>query len=112
MNIRELQKDVHALAVAKGWYENAPHAGDLTWLLARLALVHSEVSEASECVRDGDLSPHLGVTGKPSGLPSELADAVIRILDLAESIGIDVQEAVRIKHEFNKTRLSKHGRQM
>jgi NTP pyrophosphatase (non-canonical NTP hydrolase) len=109
MNIREFQEKVHALAVSKGWYEGAPHATDPMWLGARLALIHSEVSEALEDVRDGHTVTTIGTTGKPCGLPTELADIIIRVLDLAASLNIDMQAALEVKHAYNETRPHRHG---
>lgn len=109
MNIRELQSRVHSLAVAKGWYETNADPMDLTWIAARLALVHSEVSEALECVRDGTVVPSVNCGGKPEGLPSELADVIIRVLDLAGSLEIDMQTAIELKHAYNATRKHRHG---
>lgn len=43
------------------------------------------------------------------GVPSELADIVIRVLDLAEYYGIDMGEAIAQKHAYNLTRPYKHG---
>lgn len=110
MNIREFQDKVHALAVSKGWYEGQPSPLDPTWLGARLALVHSEVSEALECVRDGELYDNsVTESGKPVGLASELSDIIIRVLDIAGSLGIDLQAALEVKHAYNETRPHRHG---
>jgi NTP pyrophosphatase (non-canonical NTP hydrolase) len=109
MNIREFQDKVHALAVSKGWYEGQPSPSDPTWLGARLALVHSEVSEALECVRLGEMATDLEANGKPVGLAPELADIVIRVLDIAGSLGIDLQTALEVKHAYNETRAHRHG---
>ena len=46
---------------------------------------------------------------KPEGVAVELADCVIRILDYCGHAGIDIEEAIRIKHEYNKTRPYRHG---
>ena len=113
--LRKLQKAVHELAVEKGWYEGTPKADDPTWLGARLALVHSEVSEALECVRRGQMTrtyqswPEAVGPTKPEGLPTELADVVIRVLDLCESLGIDLELEIVCKHAFNRTRPARHG---
>src|SRR6187399_2195286 len=110
--LRKLQKAVHELAVEKGWYEGTPKADDPTWLGARLALVHSEVSEALECVRRGQMTrTYAGPDErtKPEGLPTELADVVIRVLDLCESLGIDLELEIVCKHAFNRTRPARHG---
>lgn len=83
-------------------------------LLAILALAHSELSEALAWVRD----PLMGVDGtyfresdgKPEGFRYELADVFLRLAHLAELCNLDLEEAIRIKHEFNKTRPRMHGK--
>ena len=42
----------------------------------------------------------------------ELADTVIRIADLCEALELDLENAIRQKHEFNKTRPYKHGKKI
>lgn len=108
-NLNDLRDRVHSLAVSKGWYEDLDDVEDPTWLGARLALVHSEVSEALECVRTGDRDIRFREDGKPEGLPIELADALIRILDTCGALGIDVVRAVELKHRYNATRPHRHG---
>jgi len=49
MEISELVSRAYTNAVAKGWYEN----GGGQNIPERLSLIHSEVSEALECWRDG-----------------------------------------------------------
>jgi NTP pyrophosphatase (non-canonical NTP hydrolase) len=99
---------VHALARDKGWWdgENPTSAQAIG---AKLALVHSEVSEALECVRSRASDGVSLENGKPEGLPIELADAIIRILDLCGALGIDIESAVETKHEFNAARPFRHG---
>lgn len=46
---------------------------------------------------------------KPEGIPSELADAVIRIFDMCGYYGIDLEKAIDEKMAYNKTRSYKHG---
>lgn len=46
---------------------------------------------------------------KPVGVPSEMADALIRILDICAAWGIDIEEAVRLKREYNATRGHMNG---
>jgi NTP pyrophosphatase (non-canonical NTP hydrolase) len=46
---------------------------------------------------------------KPIGLPSELADIIIRVLDLAASLDIDMDKAVIEKMQHNATRSARHG---
>lgn len=79
----------------------------------RIALIHSELSEALEVFRE---TPELHdsfvsryVDGKPEGIPSELADVVIRVLDLCESVGIDLERAVIEKMDYNDGRAYRHG---
>lgn len=50
-----------------------------------------------------------GYTSKPEGIPSELADVVIRVFDICEHYGIDLEKAILEKHDYNVTRPFMHG---
>lgn len=76
-----------------------------------LALIHSEVSEALEEYRNGRLPTEVytGNNGKPEGIPIELADVIIRVLDYCGYAGIDIDAAISQKHEYNKSRPYRRG---
>jgi len=61
--------------------------------------------EATLQTEDGEI-----VLGKPVGVASELADVIIRILDVAEGLNIPVTQALIEKHQYNQTRSYRHGR--
>lgn len=105
-SIRALQRAIHVEATEKGWWDD-PAGVDKT--LICLALIHSEVSEGLEAIRE-DL-PDVGINaeGEPVGLAFELADVVMRTLDLAEARGIDLVEAIKKKRAYNRTRPHRHG---
>lgn len=46
---------------------------------------------------------------KPEGIPAELADIVIRVMDCAVRYGIDLGQEIELKHAYNKTRPYRHG---
>jgi hypothetical protein len=106
VELKDLQKQVHALAVGKGWWDKQIN------LPEKLCLVHSKISKALEEYRHGtgDLRDvYEGKDGKPEGFPVELSDAVIRILDLCGWLGIDLEAEIFRKHEYNKIRPYRHG---
>lgn len=83
----------------------------------RIALIHSELSEALEDFRKFGSTAFVyrteysleSDTEKPEGVGAELADAVIRIFDAAEYYGIDLERIILEKMDYNDTRPYKHG---
>jgi len=104
--LQELVDEAHHMALSKGWYST----GSVN-IPEKLALVHSEVSEALEEYRKGCSTTEIQFApdGKPEGYVIELADAVIRILDHCGSIGADLGAAVRVKMDYNAKRPYRHG---
>jgi NTP pyrophosphatase (non-canonical NTP hydrolase) len=107
ITMRQWQQIIGDWAQEKGWWEGQD-PGDVKDIATKLCLVHSEVSEALEAIRDGKLTGS-GPDGKPEGFDSELADVVIRVLDLAHRCGINLDEEMRRKMKYNFTRPYRHG---
>lgn len=77
----------------------------------RLLLIVSEVTEAYEALREvGHFRGWVSPTGKPEGVPSELADIFVRTAEFAETVSIDTQDATEEKMAYNATRPYKHGK--
>lgn len=103
--VRQLQSAIYREAVAHGWWDEPRTIGEL------IALIHSELSEALEDHRNGHRPDEIWFeeSGKPCGIGVELADAIIRILDMSEAFGIDMGRLIQIKHRYNKNRPYRHG---
>lgn len=103
-----LQQVCHKAAHDAGWWmfqggdvREADPAVFKLWVASKLALVHSEVSEGLEGHRKGLQDDHLP---HREMLEVELADAVIRICDLAGGLGFNLGAAIAEKLAFNAQR--------
>jgi len=127
MTLNELGKLANENAKAHGFYDIPEAIKTLpSWVIKilesvgfkvnpipqQIALMHSELSEALECYRDGEMELTFNDKGKPLGYPSELADVIIRIVDQAHDLGIDLDAAVAAKMSYNISRPYKHGRKV
>lgn len=119
MTINEMVEQAHANARNKGFWEDWDLIGrveDIQDVLGierevhdidtnnaiatRLALIHSEISEALEALRIGDME----------NFAEELADIVIRVADMAGGLDIDLEQEIIKKMEENKVRGYMHGK--
>lgn len=116
MQLNHLTETCFEDADDNGWWDAYDNKGNAERLGEKLLMIHSEVTEAVECLRDcedadvlieTDACDH--ISGKPVGFAIELADILIRTLDICGYLGIDIEKAVKTKLEYNRTRGYRHG---
>lgn len=137
--IKNLQEDIHSTNVEKGFWDNNDKISSIededfrnavtkAFQAQRLALVTSEISEALESIRKKDVklisNSVKAVIEDAEGeyfvktftdfvkdsYQDELADSVIRLLDIAGGEGIDLEWHILQKLRYNKTRAKMHGK--
>ena len=102
--IEALAKACHEAAKDKGFWDSSRNHGEL------IALIHSELSEALEALR---CSGPPKASDKLAGflaVEEEMADAVIRILDMCAARRWRIGKAIEAKMAYNRTREYKHGK--
>lgn len=126
--LNELAKQVHENAKQKGFFDTPKNIGEM------LCLIHSEVSEALEADRkkhyavkswnienNVDLNDLESTSNKQyfkqefevaikNSFEDELADVMIRVMDLAAYKGIDLEYHIKMKMAYNSMREHKHGK--
>ncbi len=92
--LNDRMAEVRALADAKGFSS----AAERIWEM--LALIHTEVSEATDAYKKGEPLDHVG---------EELIDAIIRILHLLSALGLDADALFEEKMARNWQRPQKYN---
>jgi len=93
MELKEIMAKVHKTAQEHGWWTELRPVPEL------LCLIHSEVSEALEAFRNHDTD----------NFNEELADIAIRLFDMTEAFGIDLEQEILTKNSKNMLRSFRHG---
>ncbi len=120
-SLNELAKEIHANARDKGFFEKEKNIGEM------LCLIHSEVSEALEADRKDhfanvDCFEAFSDWDRPKGdafsfestiknsFEDELADVIIRVLDLCAFKNIDIEKHIALKMKYNSLREKYHSK--
>jgi len=114
--LNELRDKIHENAKAHGFYDD-----ETVNIPEKLMLIVSELGEAMEAYRKDNYAKlvdpdfHFGKTISfedfiKDTFEDEIADTLIRILDLCGYMKIDIENHVAMKMKYNATRPYKHGK--
>lgn len=106
-SLNALAKDVNSFVKSKGWHEEESWKHAVANFTAN---AHSEISEMWEYFRDGmKLETKYELDGKPYGIPTEIADTIIRLLDFCGQWDVNIEKAIVEKMKYNEKRPYRHG---
>lgn len=128
-NLNRLAENINQANKDKGFYDGYDPSDDRQ-IIEKLFLITSEVAEAGEAMRDSIRVDDADSTARTilrtcnndmvfkdefktyvkDTFEDEVADILIRTLDLAGWLGIDIEAHVQAKLKYNATRPNKHGR--
>lgn len=124
MNLIDYAREINRNAKEKGFWDEERNTGEM------LMLIVSEISEAMEADRKDEFCKpeaceimsvfDFNTERKQwvnafelhikDSFEDELADAMIRIMDLAYAKGIDIEKHILLKMNYNSQRPHKHGK--
>lgn len=113
IGLNQMSRLIHSNNVEKGFWTYPRNKGET------LMLIVTELAEAMEAHRKGNLAmpPMDGEIEKKAfedfykdTFEDEIADALIRILDMCGGFNIDIEFHVREKVKYNKGREILHGK--
>lgn len=118
--IEQLQVEIFDINTKNGFWDEERNFGEM------IALVHSELSESLEAHRknkiceenmiwlnavpDNEIFKDQFKTFVKDTIEDELADAAIRLMDIAQGRGIDLYQHIVAKMRYNSMREHKHGK--
>jgi len=98
--LQELAHEACQTAKEHGWHDVPDGVTMGMQFATAIALIHSEASEALEAYRKGRPEEEVA---------TELADVLIRVLDMCGYMNLPIGEAVTKKMEVNRSRPFRHG---
>lgn len=121
--LKKLIKEIHKNARQKGFYEKEEVITTLmssmkfskqhaikpirdAFLSQKLFLVNCEVSEAGESIRNNNYGLE-----KKDTFEDEIADSIIRLLDICGYLDIDIEKQIKWKMKYNSKRKKLHGKE-
>jgi NTP pyrophosphatase (non-canonical NTP hydrolase) len=118
--LNKFAQDIYKANKAKGFWDKERNVGEM------LMLIVSELGEAMEAHRKGrnceyqieqttwDINPtfakDLFENYQKDTFEDEIADTMIRLLDMCGGLGIDIEAHIYNKLQYNKTRERLHGK--
>lgn len=127
--LNSLAQGIYEVTKSKGFWDKERNVGEM------LMLITSELGEAMEAHRKNkfaksddffyDLESHLPISHPNHSIEDfkssfeknikdtfedEIADAIIRLLDLCAGLGIDIDFQIKQKLKYNQTRQKFHGK--
>ena len=120
ITLKELQEKIHGNAVNKGFWDKEKNFAE------ELMLVVTELSESVEAHRNdkkakvGKHKMQLSMNSEKftesfeknikDSVEDELADSIIRVIDLCAGLNIDIEYFIKEKMKYNETREYLHGK--